>query len=74
MQVQIRGRPTGSTQRLYHSLSMLPLASKAPVRRRQGRICQQTGHNARTCRRQAPATAPAAAPAVVNFEAVDSKV
>ena len=50
---QTRGRPTGSTQRLLSQVEHVAATLEAPVRRRQCRNCQQTGHNARTCRRQA---------------------
>ena len=75
-----RGRPKGSTQRLLSQFEHVVATLEAPGRLRQCRPCQRTGHNARTCRRQAQeavTTAPAiTAPAAttVDSEALYWKV
>ena len=49
---QTRGRSTGSAQRLLSQFEHVAAALGAPMRRRQCRTFQKTGHNARTCHRQ----------------------
>lgn len=69
--VRTRGRPTNSTQRLPSQFEHVTAALKAPIQRQRCRICQETGHNARTCRQDAQAEPTEPAPRAAAYLDID---
>ena len=73
VRLRTRSLLTGSTLRLQSLFENVDAALLAPVRLRLCRICQETGHNSRTCRQPLPPapvdlTSPVVLPSVVGRE------